>query len=125
MLAYVFVSVVKYFHVAMVSDIRSNQDQLSTINTDGIIPLMFVMSIYVANVLLVNVSYNSAYFGQQIYTQKVFISDATAELVQVSQQLLYSKLQFTAWEVFNVSFTFLYGFVGGVGTYTVIVLQFQ
>jgi hypothetical protein len=132
-MAYMFVSVVKYFHMVMISDIRSNKNELSTIRVDGIIPLMCVVSIHVACVLWVNIVCNSACFeaGRTTNLVNKFLltrslqSDAMAELGQFSQQLLHSKLQFTAFGFFNLDFTFLCGFVGGAATYIVILLQFQ
>jgi hypothetical protein len=65
---------------------------------------MFVVSIHVANVLLVNVSYNSGYFESdhiktlvnKFILKRSLCSVAMAELGQVSQQLVHSKLQFIA-----------------------------
>lgn len=128
-MAYIFMSVVKYFHVVMISQ----QDQLSSFRVNGIVPLMCVVSIHIANVLWVTASCNSACFEACRTTTLVnkfllvqpLTSDISAELEHFSQQLLHSKLQFTAFGFFNLDFTFLYGFVGGATTYIVILLQFQ
>lgn len=132
-MAYVFVSVVKYCHMVMISDKCPNQYELSNICVDGIIPLICVVSIHVACVLLVNVFCNSTYFEATVTTTLVnkFLlsrslhSDALAQLERFSQQLLHSKVQFTAFGFFSLDFTFIYGFVGGAATYIVILLQFQ
>lgn len=132
-MAYIFVSVVKYCHMVMISDTCSNQYELSNICVDGIVPLMCVVSIHVACVLFVNVFCNSACFEAAVTTTLVnkFLlkrslhSDAMGELRRFSQQLLHSKVQFSAFGVFNLDFTFIYGFVGGAATYIVILLQFQ
>ncbi|PNF39123.1 hypothetical protein B7P43_G01346 [Cryptotermes secundus] len=132
-MAYIFVSVVKYCHMVMISDTCYNQYELSNICVDGIVPLMCVVSIHVACVLFVNVFCNSACFEAAVTTTLVnkFLlkrslhCDAMGELGRFSQQLLHSKVQFTAFGVFNLDFTFIYGFVGGAATYIVILLQFQ
>lgn len=128
-MAYIFMSVVKYFHVVMISQ----QDELSSFRVNGITPLMCVVSIHIANVLWVTASCNAACFEACRTTNLVnkflliqpLSSDVSAELERFSQQLLHSKLQFTAFGFFNLDFTFLYGFVGGATTYIVILLQFQ
>jgi hypothetical protein len=128
-MAYIFMSVVKYFHVVMISQ----QDQLSSFRVNGIVPLMCVVSIHIANVLWVTASCNSA-CSEACHTTTLvnkflliqpLSSDVLAELERFSQQLLHSKLQFTAFGFFSLDFTFLYGFVGGATTYIVILLQFQ
>jgi gustatory receptor len=132
-MSYMFVSVVKYCHVVMICDVCSNQYELSHICVDGITPLMCVVSIQVACVLLVNVFCNFACSEAAVTTTLVnkFLltrslhSDAMGELGQFSQQLLHSKLQFTAFGFFSLNFTFIYGFVGGAATYIMILLQFQ
>jgi gustatory receptor len=126
-------SVVKYFHVVMISNVSSHQDQLSTFRVNGVVPLVCVVSIHIANVVWVTASCNSACFeaGRTTTLVNKFLliqtlsSDVSSELEQFSQQLLHSKLQFTAFGFFSLDFTFLYGFVGGATTYIVILLQFQ
>jgi hypothetical protein len=128
-MAYIFMSVVKYFHVIMISQ----QDQLSSFRVNGVVPLMCVVSIHIANVLWVTASCNAACFEACRTTTLVnkflliqpLSSDVSDQLERFSQQLLHSKLQFTAFGFFNLDFTFLYGFVGGATTYIVILLQFQ
>jgi hypothetical protein len=132
-MAYIFMSVVKYFHVVMISNLSSQQDQLSTFRVDGILPLMCVVSIHIANVLWVTASCNSACYEagrtttvvNKLLLIQALSSDVSAELERFSQQLLHSKLQFTAFGFFSLDFTFLYGFIGGATTYIVILLQFQ
>lgn len=132
-MAYIFMSVVKYFHVVMISNVSSHEDQLSNFRVDGIVPLMCVVSIHIANVLWVTASCTCACFeaGRTTTLVNKFLliqpltSDISSELEQFSQQLLHSKLNFTAFGFFSLDFTFLYGFVGGATTYIVILLQFQ
>jgi gustatory receptor len=132
-MAYIFMSVVKYFHVVMISNASSPEDQLSDFRVDGIVPLMCVVSIHIANVLWVTASCSWACFeaGRTTILVNKFLliqplsSDISAELERFSQQLLHSKLHFTAFGFFSLDFTFLYGFVGGATTYIVILLQFQ
>jgi len=132
-MAYIFASVVKYFHMVMISNIRAQPDNLSTFRVDGILPLICVVSIHIANVLWVTASCNFA-CSEAVRTTTVvnkllliqaLPSDVSAELEGFSQQLLHSKLQFTAFGFFSLDFTFLYGFIGGATTYIVILLQFQ
>ena len=131
--AYIFTSVVKYFHMVMISNVRAQPDQLSTFRVDGILPLMCVVSIHIASVLWVTASCNSACCEavrtttvvNKLLLIQALSSDVSAELEGFSQQLLHSKLQFTAFGFFSLDFTFLYGFVGGATTYIVILLQFQ
>jgi hypothetical protein len=132
-MAYIFMSVVKYFHVVMISNASSPEDQLSDFRVDGIVPLMCVVSIHVANVLWITASCSWTCFeaGRTTILVNKFLliqplsSDISTELEQFSQQLLHSKLHFTAFGFFRLDFTFLYGFVGGATTYIVILLQFQ
>jgi hypothetical protein len=131
--AYIFTSVVKYFHIVMMSKVRAQPDQLSNFRVDGILPLMCVVSIHIASVLWVTVSCNSACCEavrtatvvNKLLLIQALSSDVSVELERFSQQLLHSKLQFTAFGFFSLDFTFLYGFVGGATTYIVILLQFQ
>ena len=132
-MTYIFTSVVKYFHMAMISNISAQPDQLSTFRVDGILPLMCVVSIHIASVLWVTASCNSACCEavrtatvvNKLLLIQALPSDVSTELERFSQQLLHSKLQFTAFGFFGLDFTFLYGFVGGATTYIVILLQFQ
>ena len=132
-MVYIFTSVVKYFHVVMIHNVRAQPDQLSTFRVDGILPLMCVVSIHIANVLWVTASCDSACCEAVRTTTAVnkllliqtLSPDVSAELQLFSQQLLHSKLHFTAFGFFSLDFTFLYGFVGGATTYIVILLQFQ
>jgi hypothetical protein len=132
-MAYIFASVVKYFHMVMISNVRAQPDQLSTLRVDGILPLMCVVSIHIANVLWVTASCNWACCEavrtttvvNKLLLLQALSSDVSAELERFSQQLLHSKLQFTAFGFFSLDFTFLYGFVGGATTYIVILLQLQ
>ena len=130
---YIFTSIVKYFHMVMISNVREQPGQPSNFRVDGILPLMCVVSIHIASVLWVTASCNSACceaFRTATVVNKLLLiqalsSDVSAELERFSQQLLHSKLQFTAFGFFSLDFTFLYGFVGGATTYIVILLQFQ
>jgi len=132
-MAYIFASVVKYFHMVMISNIRAQPDNLSTFRVDGILPLICVVSIHIANVLWVTASCNFAcseavrtttVVNKLLLTQAL-PSDVSAELERFSQQLLHSKLHFKAFGFFILDFTFLYGFIGGATTYIVILLQLQ
>jgi hypothetical protein len=132
-MAYIFASIVKYFHMVMLYDVCAQPDQLSTFRVNGILPLMCVASIHIANVLWVTASCRStcceAFRTTNVVNKLLLIqalsSDVSAELERFSQQLLHSKLQFTAFGFFVLDFTFLYGFVGGATTYIVILLQLQ
>ena len=132
-MAYIFMSVVKYFHVVMITNVSSQKDLLYTFRVDGILPLFCVVSIHIANVLLVTASCNSACCEavrtttvvNKLLLIQALPSAVSAELERFSQQLLHSKLQFTACGFFSLDFAFLYGFVGGATTYIVILLQFQ
>ena len=132
-MAYIFFSVVKYFHLVMISNVSSHQGNMSAAHVDGILPFICVVSIHIANVLWVTASCNSAcceavrtttVVNKLLLTQSLS-SDVSAELERFSQQLLHSKLRFTAFGFFRLDFTFLYGFVGGATTYIVILLQLQ
>jgi hypothetical protein len=132
-MAYIFFSVVKYFHLIMISNVSSHQGNMSAAHVDGILPFICVVSIHIANVLWVTASCNFACreaFRTATVVNKLLLtqslsSDVSAELERFSQQLLHSKLQFTAFGFFNLDFTCLYGFVGGATTYIVILLQLQ
>ena len=132
-MAYIFTSVVKYFHLVMIFNVSARPDQLSNFRVDGILPLMCVVSIHIANVLWVTASCNCACreavrtttVVNKLLLIRALSSDVSAELERFSQQLLHSKLQFTAFGFFSLDFTFLYGFIGGATTYIVILLQFQ
>ena len=132
-MAYIFTSVVKYFHMVMISNVRAQPDKLSTSRVDGILPLMCLVSIHIANVLWITASCSSACCEavrtttvvNKLLLIQTLSSDVSAELERFSQQLLHSKLQFTAFGFFSLDFTFLYGFIGGATTYIVILLQFQ
>ena len=132
-MAYIFFSVVKYFHLVMISNLSSHQGNMSAAHVDGILPFMCVVSIHIASVLWVTASCSSACceaFRTATVVNKLLLiqalsSDVSAELERFSQQLLHSKLQFTAFGFFSLDFTFLYGFVGGATTYIVILLQLQ
>ena len=132
-MAYIFFSVVKYFHLVMISNLSSHQGNMSAAHVDGILPFVCVVSIHIANVLWITASCNFA-CREAVRTTTVvnkllliqtLSSDVSAELERFSQQLLHSKLQFTAFGFFSLDFTFLYGFVGGATTYIVILLQLQ
>jgi len=132
-MAYIFASVVKYCHMVMMYNVRAQPDKLSTFRVDGILPLMCVVSIHIANALWVTASCDSACCEavrtstvvNKLLLKQTLSSDVSAELERFSQQLLHSKLHFTAFGFFSLDFTFLYGFVGGATTYIVILLQFQ
>jgi gustatory receptor len=91
------------------------------------------VSIHIASVLWVTASCNSACCEavrtatvvNKLLLIQTLSSDLSAELERFSQQLLHSKLHFTAFGFFSLDFTFLYGFIGGATTYIVILLQFQ
>jgi hypothetical protein len=132
-MAYIFFSVVKHFHLVMISNLSSHQGNMSAAHVDGILPFICVVSIHIANVLWVTASCNFA-CREAVRTTTVvnkllliqaLSSDVSAELERFSQQLLHSKLQFTAFGFFSLDFTFLYGFIGGATTYIVILLQLQ
>jgi len=131
--AYIFTSVVKYFHMVMIYNVRAQPEQLSNFRVDGILPLMCIVSIHIANVLWVTASCDSACCEavrtttvvNKLLLIQTLPPDVSAELERFSQQLLHSKLQFTTFGFFSLDFTFLYGFVGGATTYIVILLQFQ
>jgi hypothetical protein len=132
-MAYIFFSVVKYFHLVMVSNVSSRQGNMSAAHVDGVLPFMCVVSIHIASILWVTASCNfacrEAVRTTTVVNKRLLIQtlspDVSAELERFSQQLLHSKLQFTAFGFFFFFFTFLYGFVGGATTYIVILLQFQ
>ena len=132
-MAYIFFSVVKYFHLVMVSNVSSRQGNMSAAHVDGVLPFMCVVSIHIASILWVTASCNfacrEAVRTTTVVNKRLLIQtlspDVSAELERFSQQLLHSKLQFTAFGFFSLDFTFLYGFVGGATTYIVILLQFQ
>jgi hypothetical protein len=132
-MAYIFFSVVKYFHFVMISNLSSHQGNMSAAHVDGILPFICVVSIHIANILWVTASCNFA-CREAVRTTTVvnkllliqaLSSDVSAELERFSQQLLHSKLQFKACGFFSLDFTFLYGFIGGATTYIVILLQLQ
>jgi hypothetical protein len=132
-MAYIFFSVVKYFHLVMVSNISSHQGNMSAAHVGGILPFICVVSIHIANILWVTASCNftcreavrTTTVVNKLLLIQTLSSDVSAELERFSQQLLHSKLQFTAFGFFSLDFTFLYGFIGGATTYIVILLQFQ
>ena len=132
-MAYVFMSVVKYFHVVLMTDDGPDHEEKSVFKVTGVVALVCTVSIHVANLLWVtaacNMACSEAHRTAVVINKLLLIQPlaavATAELQLFSQQLLHSKLQFTAFGFFNLDFTFLYGFVGGTTTYIVILLQFQ
>ena len=132
-MAYIFFSVVKYFHLVMISNASSHQGNMSAAHVDGILPFICVVSIHIASVLWVTASCNFACREAVRTTTAVskllliqaLPSAVSAELERFSQHLLHSKLQFTACGFFSLDFAFLYGFVGGATTYIVILLQLQ
>jgi len=132
-MAYIFFSVVKYFHLVMISNVSSHQGNMSASHVDGILPFICAVSIHIANILWLTASCNfacrEAVRTTTVVNKLLLIQtlppDVSAELERFSQQLLHSKLQFTAFGFFSLDFTFLYGFVGGATTYIVILLQFQ
>jgi gustatory receptor len=132
-MAYIFFSVVKHFNLVMISNLNSHQGNTSAAHVDGILPFICVVSIHIANVLWITASCNFA-CSEAVRTTTVvnkllliqaLSSDVSAELERFSQQLLHSKLHFTAFGFFSLDFTFLYGFIGGATTYIVILLQLQ
>jgi len=132
-MAYIFFSVVKYFHLVMLSNLSSHQGNMSADHMDGVLPFICGVSIHIANFLWVTASCDFAcreavrtttVVNRLLLTQTLS-PDVSAELERFSQQLLHSKLQFTAFGFFSLDFTFVYGFVGGATTYIVILLQFQ
>jgi hypothetical protein len=97
-MAYVFFSVVKYFHLVMISNVSSHQGNMSAAHVDGILSLMCVVSIHIANVLGVTASCNSACYEagrtttvvNKLLLIQALSSDVSAVLVRFSQQLLHS-----------------------------------
>ncbi|KAJ9599489.1 hypothetical protein L9F63_010021 [Diploptera punctata] len=57
-MAYIFMSVVKYFHVVMISNVGTINEEISSFKVNGIIPLVCVVSIHVANLLWLQLNCN-------------------------------------------------------------------